>query len=113
MSLKGDVLDTLREVKNEKVKPARGYGLCSILRTRLNVHSAMAIDTLLQKYIVTWKHYSGDDTFPVPSTNKRYTAMHYYLWNVGNLWRGKQGVLRQSLIDHLISCLEKEDETGK
>ena len=105
MSLEEDILSALRKIKNKEVKPVQDIGLCYLLHI-LTDYSAYRISTQIEKHFLTWEHYSGNTTFPVPSTDKRYSTQMYYVKNT-SLWRGKQGKLRQSLVDHLINCLEK------
>lgn len=56
-----------------------------------------------ETYFKSWKHYSNEESFPVSGENVYYS--------LDNFWEGDQGWLRFDLIDHLISCYEKDLKT--
>jgi len=80
-------------------------GLCS------EIHDLTGMNALklLKEYFKTWEHYSGDEIYPVPSTNKNCSAEEYYDSSF-NLWSGKQGKLRRSLCRHIAKEMRKENE---
>lgn len=57
----------------------------------------------------TWPHYSGDDSFPVPSPDKSMDAIDAYFNESNDLWdRGTEyGRLRWDLLDHIIAEMSK------
>lgn len=57
----------------------------------------------------TWPHYSGDPSFPVPSTDGFTEAIDAYFDNLGDLWDRdtEYGRLRWDLLDHIIKELSK------
>ena len=57
----------------------------------------------------TWQHYSGDDSFPVPSPDKYIVAIDAYFDKSNDLWDRDTayGRLRWDLLDHIIAELSK------
>ena len=53
-----------------------------------------------KRHFKSWKHYSGDDYYPVLGI-RAYDETY-------NLWVGKQLKLRLDLVKHLVNCYEKE-----
>ena len=51
-------------------------------------------------YYESWKHYSGESSYPV-SGEEVYDSLENY-------WEGEQGELRFDLIDHLIKCYSEQ-----
>lgn len=60
-----------------------------------------------------WGKYSGDTTYPIPSTKENFSRceMFSYAWENENFWdrRTKYGKLRHELLDHLIQWFEKHE----
>ena len=53
-----------------------------------------------KQHFKSWKHYSGDDGYPVLG-KRAYDK-------TSNLWVGKQLKLRLDLVKYLVNCYEKE-----
>ena len=62
-----------------------------------NLSFGHEVDT---QHFKSWKHYSGDDYYPVLGI-RAYDETY-------NLWVGKQLKLRLDLVKHLVNCYEKE-----
>ena len=103
MHEKAKVLQILRRIKSGEVKIKPRNSICRILEVEGILYLQRI--RILQPLFYTWVYYSGNIRFPVPSTNKKYTCFQYFQ-KAKNLWRGKQGKFRWSLIDHMITCLE-------
>ena len=62
----------------------------------------------IQEAVQSWKHYSGDEIYPIPATHPEivgigdslYHQYHYY-----PKWEGEQLTLRISYMKHLIKEL--------
>lgn len=52
------------------------------------------------EYYESWKHYSGEFSYPV-SGEEIYNSLENY-------WVGEQGELRFDLIDHLVKCYSNQ-----
>jgi hypothetical protein len=50
---------------------------------------------------MSWPQHSGNHTFPIPSTNKKFDSKDYYD-NHDRKWKGRQGLLRRDLLNYLI-----------
>lgn len=63
----------------------------------------------IKQAFTTWPHFSGNSSYPIPSTH--YPDPSYAYDRTDNLWdrRTKYGRLRWDLLDHLIEYLEKHD----
>lgn len=57
----------------------------------------------------TWPHYSGDISFPVPSSDKSIEAIDAYFDKGNDLWDRdtEYGRLRWDLLDHIIKEMSK------
>ena len=53
-----------------------------------------------KQHFKSWKHYSGDEEYPVLGQDVYYETY--------NLWIGEQLELRLDLVKHLVNCYEKE-----
>ena len=62
-----------------------------------NLSFGHEIDT---QHFKSWKHYSGDEYYPVLCQGVYYETY--------NFWVGKQLELRLDLVKHLVNCYEKE-----
>jgi hypothetical protein len=64
---------------------------------------------VLWKAFYEWTHYSGNQNYPVPSTNKKYSAELAYD-TTEDLWsrRTKYGKLRWELLDHCIEYFQQQ-----
>ena len=105
MNERAKVLQELLRIKKREVKVSPRLGICMMLHSK-----GFSWDILMDIIVPlfkTWEHFSGYGKFPIPSTNKEYNSAQYF-YESRNLWWGKQGKLRWSLIDHMITCLENE-----
>jgi hypothetical protein len=78
--------------------PPTQLGICHQIRL---FHDDEVIK--VRELFKTWEHYSGNDAYPVPSSNscpKAYYAKHRVS---GSLWQGEQLMYRRSLIKHIIN----------
>lgn len=64
---------------------------------------------LLKKYFMDWKHYSGNDRFPIMPKNKNNSEFDYYA-KCNNKYEGRQYKMRIKLINHIIKCLKRDIE---
>ena len=62
-----------------------------------NLSFGHEIDT---RHFKSWKHYSGDDYYPVIGKD--------VYDETDNFWVGEQLELRLDLVKHLVNCYEKE-----
>ena len=53
-----------------------------------------------------WKHFSGDENFPVPSTSAKWSSSSAAHFNVDNKWIGRYGRMRVQLLNHCIRQLK-------
>ena len=73
----------------------KDYSICGNICNNLShVHE---IDT---RHFKSWKHYSGDEYYPVLGEGVYYET--------DNFWIGEQLELRLDLVKHLVNCYEKE-----
>ena len=63
----------------------------------INLSFEHEIDT---RHFKSWKHYSGDEDYPVLGQ-----VVYYETYN---FWVGEQLKLRLDLVKHLVNCYEKE-----
>ena len=64
--------------------------------------------TILQRLMRHWKHYSGDNAYPIPSTLRNQTAAEMYACvNKSKHWSktDNYGRMRYNLLNWLIACL--------
>lgn len=88
-------------------------GLCGTVR---KVHGwNMAIIPNYYRILVSWPHYSGSPSYPVPSVTPEYgAAIQYYKCNEnGKHYKGKIGKLRRSLARFLAKEFQKQIEAKK
>lgn len=100
------------------------YGLCANfenmcyfsdiepLPVRVRWPNGNPFKQLFIKYVKTWPHYSGNNTFFIPAVSKVWpgpTAESMY-HNTNNLYdrRSPYCKLRHDLLDHIIRCVEAE-----
>lgn len=74
------------------------YGICANLTYTGRRANLTYVDGygIVVRHSYSWKHFSGIPNFPIPNTDEST-----------GLWKGKQLVLRTSLIKHIISKLEE------
>ena len=97
---KRQIVEVLSAMLKDKNYP-RG-GICSYLNDKLELPYAT-----LQPYSRSWDQYSGNPSYPVPSFNKKYNEEDVY-WHLKNIWAGKYGAARKSLVKHIIKRLKEE-----
>lgn len=92
--------------------PLRNYGICANLDERVNLD----LDYFLSPCFRTWKHFSGDYAFPVPSpyASNKYSASDVYGTHVDDMWNPEHpyGSLRLDLLEHLIRECEDAINNG-
>ena len=93
--------------------PWPGSGICTNLVEGVNLD----VGSFLQPCFATWKHFSGNYSFPVPSpysdkhsASDVYETTHEYdMWNPEHPY----GSLRLDLLEHLIrECKDAIDNGG-
>lgn len=94
--------------------PFRDYGICANLEERANIN----VDYFLNPCFRTWRQFSGDYAYPVPSpyASDKYAASYVYsttreddMWNPEHPY----GSLRLDLLEHLIrECKDAIDNGG-
>ncbi len=98
---KKKLIEALKQLIGGKI-PNEYCGICSNVRHITNIYCSE-----YNKYFLTWKHFSGDDLYPVPSPNKKYYPSICYSKRI-DMWTGKYGELRKDLCKHIIKQLSKE-----
>lgn len=79
------------------------HGICDNVSELLRRH----VDAdLLKPSFVSWQHYSGDLTYPVPSAQTGVSERHKYSYT-DDVWIDDYGDLRMDLLNHCIKTLER------
>lgn len=101
-----DLLTTLKQLR-ENGPRIRSVGICCQFDL-YGLHSEEE-RRLFRASFTTWQHYSGDDSFPVPSPTRSISAQDYYFDKTIDLWDRdtEYGRLRWDLLDHIIKELSK------
>ena len=78
----------------------REIGLCGNLKRAVSMG---LVDTheVIRRNCVDWKHFSGNNDYPVEGL-----SVYYVKKCDGTLWVGNQGKLRRSLCRHIIKKLK-------
>lgn len=104
------LLGWLREIK-ESVESSEeefeSVGICSAIYIISNEELNVCKKGTLLCHYETWKYYSGEPKFPVPSTIE-YLAPREAYYSEYNKWQGEYGALRRDLLNHVIEQLERE-----
>ena len=96
----------------------KGTGICHklsniqyyITRPDINVNTSnFHLQRILEKHFKTWKHFSGDLGYPIPSLSECLDAEDKYC-SVKNLYdrRNPYCKLRYDLVDHIIKQMKAE-----
>ena len=97
-----DLLTALKQLRDTGPYD-RSTGICS----QLDLYGLYSAEERRQfrNSFKTWPHYSGDISFPVPSTDKSIDAIDAYFDNLYDLWDRdtEYGRLRWDLLDHIIA----------
>lgn len=101
-----DLLTALKQLR-ENGPRIRSAGICS----QFDLYGSYRSEERRQfrACFETWPHYSGDDSFPVPSPDKSMDAIDAYFYDGNDLWDRdtEYGRLRWDLLDHIIKELSK------
>ena len=98
------IVEKLEELKQKGYKNHRG--ICSYMMDEYAFYDHREMWTEHKmKFFNSWKHFSGYDSYPVPSTNHGFSPHDQFFQF--ERWEGKQLELRLDLIDHLIKCFNK------
>lgn len=101
-----DLLTALKQLRENGPKN-RDAGICC----QFDLHGLYSSEERLQfrASFKTWPHYSGDDSFPVPSPDKSMDAIDAYFDKNSDLWDRdtEHGRLRWDLLDHIIKEMSK------
>lgn len=99
--------------------PFRDYGICVNLEEgwQLEEGGYLDVDYFLQPCFKTWRHFSGDYAYPVPSpyASDKYAASYvYYTTHKEDMWNPEHpyGSLRLDLLEHLIRECEDAIDNG-
>lgn len=89
-----DTIYRLATLKNKMRKNPAAVGICYGIRNC----------DLVEALSPTWKHFSGNITYPVPGHDKNRDPELAYSKNyiLQKKWMGQQKLYRFSLIDHLL-----------
>ena len=102
------VHDFLARLKAVKVKPRTFLGICGNLVKPIGWegHRRSYTDEV-SAVLSTWENYSGDSTFPIPSTDEYRDASAMYV-TAGDYWdtETEYGRLRHEALDYLITAVE-------
>lgn len=102
------LLNAMLDMKAGKIKD-RMQGICgNLLDVTFNAQE------IVQWLALDWKHHSGDETYPVPSTVKGRS--HRQMYNQTEImWtkKTKYSALRMNLLDHCINKLRGMHEVDK
>ena len=93
--------------------PLRDYGICNNLYEKTYVN----ISDFLQPCFETWKHFSGNYSYPVPDPDSdKYSASEVFnTTHEDDMWNPEHpyGSLRLDLLEHLIrECKDAIDNGG-
>ena len=93
--------------------PLRECGICANLDEKIYVN----VDDFLQPCFVTWKHFSGNYSYPVPSpySDENSASDVYETTHMDDMWNPEHpyGSLRLDLLEHLIrECKDAIDNGG-
>lgn len=102
-----DLLTALKQLRENGPKN-RDAGICS----QLDLYGSYSSEEQRWQFIasfMTWPHYSGDISFPVPSPDKSIEAIDAYFDKSNDLWDRdtEYGRLRWDLLDHIIKEMSK------
>ncbi len=100
-----EVITHLTLLGEGKRNPRRKFdGLCQELGHLISNAIIPGI-IIVKKHSLTWKHYNGNDIFPIGNGRDDYNR-------TGSLWdrRTKRGKLRRDLCLHIAAELKKEYE---
>jgi hypothetical protein len=104
--LKEFLAEALRGLRYIKVNGPEheGYGICY----NLNCYMGQQTGKFTERYAKSWAHYSGEEGYPVPAYDFENPVDEYayseHLWNKDHPY----GQMRWELLDHVITCIEKE-----
>lgn len=108
------ILKCLEELQSS-VKANRwydNYGICAICGIPTN-------DPYFVSMFESWRYYSGDCMYPVPCKFDWLCPLTWLLlspymcYRKINKWKGQQRKLRINLIDHMVSLMKHDIETGE
>lgn len=101
-----DLLTALKQLRENGPKN-RDAGICS----QFDLYGSYSLkeNRQFRASFETWPHYSGDDSFPVPSPYKSMDAIDAYFYTDNDLWDRdtEYGRLRWDLLDHIIAEMSK------
>ena len=92
--------------------PLREHGIC----VNLSKKTYVSVEDFLHPCFATWKHFSGNYSYPVPSPySDKHSASDVYETTRGDMWNPEHpyGSLRLDLLEHLIrECKDAIDNGG-
>ena len=92
--------------------PFRDYGICANLEERADI----GVDDFLHPCFATWKHFSGNYSYPVPSpySDENSASDVYNITHEDDMWNPEHpyGSLRLDLLEHLIRECEVAIDNG-
>ena len=102
------LLDGLRQLKSGKV-PDRMDGICANIDLILRSRNADRYiwSEVYDRVVRDWEYFSGDEYYPVPSPDNRFSHEQYFD-RCHNLWdrRSKYGKMRYKFLDYMIDKVQ-------
>lgn len=84
----------------------REVGICENIDDYLFFNGIGMFSPKLGDMFKTWEHFSGSETFPVPSSSHDKDPQGFFQ-TCDDLWQGEQLEYRISLLNHIINELSK------
>lgn len=94
--------------KGELIPEKKNFGICDTLKYYSWDAYQFPGLSMVRRYSPSWKEFSGDPNYPVPSDNPNMISRYKYCFT-DDLWDKdtEYGQARYRLVDHLIKCIEK------
>lgn len=115
------LLNALLELKRKiDTDPTWGDSICASIKDHLHRHWVAGVPCNPRRLLMTtiwktWPLYSGEEKYPVPSTDPDLSPYLAWVEAVGGrdtMWMGEYGENRRSLLDFLIIELERYHQSA-
>lgn len=106
MGARGELLAVLRCLYWYTWQPERllpDIGICTHVEEELCGEAFRLWQARKPDLFKSWRYYSGSEMFPVPGPAGEYPDNYYCLG--GDLWAGRQRMLRRDLLRHIMAEL--------
>lgn len=106
MGARGELLAVLRRLYWYTWQPERlipDIGICTHVEDELCGEAFRLWQARKPDLFKSWRYYSGSKMFPVPGPAGEYPDNYYCLG--GDLWAGRQRMLRRDLLRHIMAEL--------